>query len=41
MFDFGSANKAQIEDTSTTEVPMLITADSGTGKTFSLVKRAI
>ena len=41
VFDFGSANKAQIEAISTTEGPVLITAGPGTGKTFTLVKRAI
>ena len=41
MFDFGSANKAQQEAITTTDGPVLITAGPGTGKTFTLVKRAI
>lgn len=40
MFDFGMANKAQREAITTTEGPVLIKAGPGTGKTFTLVKRA-
>ena len=41
MFDFGNANKTQIEAIKTTEGPLLIIAGPGTGKTFTLVQRAI
>lgn len=41
MFDFGNANDAQKSAISTTEGPVLITAGPGTGKTFTLVYRAI
>lgn len=41
MFDFKDANKAQREAISTTNGPVLITAGPGTGKTFTLVQRAI
>ena len=41
LFDFETANKAQKDAITTTEGPVLITAGPGTGKTFTLVKRAI
>ena len=41
MFDFGNANEAQRRAIETTEGPVLITAGPGTGKTFTLVQRAI
>lgn len=41
MFDFGKANKEQIDAISTTDGPVLVTAGPGTGKTYTLVKRAI
>ena len=41
MFDFGNANESQIEAIKTTEGPLLIIAGPGTGKTFTLVQRAI
>ena len=41
MFDFGNANNAQIEAIKSTDGPVLITAGPGTGKTFTLVQRAI
>lgn len=41
MFDFKDANEAQKEAISTTNGPVLITAGPGTGKTFTLVQRAI
>ncbi len=41
MFDFKDANAAQREAISTTNGPVLITAGPGTGKTFTLVQRAI
>ncbi len=41
MFDFKDANEAQREAISTTNGPVLITAGPGTGKTFTLVQRAI
>ncbi len=41
MFDFGNANEAQKRAIETTEGPVLITAGPGTGKTFTLVQRAI
>lgn len=41
MFDFGNANESQKLAITTTEGPVLITAGPGTGKTFTLVQRAI
>lgn len=41
MFDFGNANDAQKMAISTVNGPVLITAGPGTGKTFTLVQRAI
>lgn len=41
MFDYGNANEAQKEAINTVEGPVLITAGPGTGKTFTLVKRAV
>lgn len=41
MFDFKDANEAQREAISATNGPVLITAGPGTGKTFTLVQRAI
>lgn len=41
MFDFGDANEAQIEAIKTVDGPLLIIAGPGTGKTFTLVQRAI
>ena len=41
MFDFGNANDQQKEAIISTEGPVLITAGPGTGKTFTLVQRAI
>lgn len=41
MFDFGGANENQKHAISTTQGPVLITAGPGTGKTFTLVQRAI
>ncbi len=41
MFDFGNANAAQRKAISTIDGPVLITAGPGTGKTFTLVQRAI
>ncbi len=41
MFDFGKANEQQIVAIKSTEGPVLITAGPGTGKTFTLVQRAI
>lgn len=41
MFDFGNANEGQRKAISTTEGPVLITAGPGTGKTYTLVQRAI
>lgn len=41
MFDFGSANKNQQKAISAAEGPVLITAGPGTGKTYTLVQRAI
>ena len=41
MFDFGNANDGQRKAISTTEGPVLITAGPGTGKTYTLVQRAI
>ena len=40
-FDFGNANPQQKEAIQTTTGPVLITAGPGTGKTFTLVQRAI
>lgn len=40
-FDFGDANGRQIEAIQSTDGPVLITAGPGTGKTFTLVQRAI
>lgn len=41
MFDFGKANPEQREAIQTVEGPLLIIAGPGTGKTFTLVQRAI
>ena len=41
MFDFGNANDAQRQAIKTADGPVLITAGPGTGKTFTLVQRAI
>lgn len=41
MFDFGRANEAQKEAITAVEGPVLITAGPGTGKTFTLVQRAV
>lgn len=41
MFNFGNANEAQQAAISTVNGPVLITAGPGTGKTFTLVQRAI
>lgn len=41
MFDFGQANNVQKEAIKQTEGPVLIIAGPGTGKTFTLVKRAV
>lgn len=41
MFDFGNANSNQREAISCVDGPVLITAGPGTGKTFTLVQRAI
>ena len=41
MFDFKNANEAQREAISTINGPVLITAGPGTGKTFTLLQRAI
>lgn len=41
MFDFGNANEGQKLAISSSEGPVLITAGPGTGKTFTLVQRAI
>lgn len=41
MFDFGRANESQKKAITTTEGPVLITAGPGTGKTYTLVQRAI
>jgi DNA helicase-2/ATP-dependent DNA helicase PcrA len=40
-FDFGTANENQRKAIQTTEGPVLIIAGPGTGKTFTLVKRAV
>lgn len=41
MFNYGNANEAQKEAISATDGLVLITAGPGTGKTFTLVKRAV
>lgn len=41
MFDFGNANEQQRQAISTVDGPVLITAGPGTGKTYTLVQRAI
>lgn len=41
MFDFGTANADQRKAIETTDGPLLIIAGPGTGKTFTLVQRAI
>lgn len=41
MYNFGNANEAQRDAISTVDGPVLITAGPGTGKTFTLVQRAI
>ncbi|NLZ72885.1 MAG: ATP-dependent helicase, partial [Bacteroidales bacterium] len=41
VFDFGTANENQKKAIQTTEGPVLIIAGPGTGKTFTLVKRAV
>lgn len=41
MYNFGNANEEQRRAITTTEGPVLITAGPGTGKTFTLVQRAI
>ena len=41
MFDFGNANDAQRQAISTICGPLLITAGPGTGKTFTLIQRAV
>lgn len=41
MYDFGNANASQRRAISTTKGPVLITAGPGTGKTYTLVQRAI
>ena len=41
MFDFGNANEGQRRAISAAEGPVLITAGPGTGKTYTLVQRAI
>lgn len=41
MFDFKNANDGQRQAIETTDGPVLITAGPGTGKTFTLVQRAI
>ena len=41
MFNYGNANEAQREAISATDGLVLITAGPGTGKTFTLVKRAV
>lgn len=40
-FDFGNANENQEETIKTIDGPLLIIAGPGTGKTFTLVKRAV
>ena len=41
MFDFGNSNNGQKEAISSANGPVLITAGPGTGKTYTLVQRAI
>lgn len=41
MFDFGNANEGQRRAIAAAEGPVLITAGPGTGKTYTLVQRAI
>ena len=41
MFDFGNANEGQRQAISASNGPVLITAGPGTGKTYTLVQRAI
>lgn len=41
MFNFGNANENQKLAISTADGPVLITAGPGTGKTYTLVQRAI
>ena len=41
MYDFGNANEEQKLAISTSDGPVLIMAGPGTGKTFTLVQRAI
>lgn len=41
MFNFGNANEGQRKAIATAEGPVLITAGPGTGKTYTLVQRAI
>ncbi|ETJ29571.1 DNA helicase II, partial [human gut metagenome] len=41
MFDYSNINNSQKNAISTVEGPVLITAGPGTGKTFTLVQRAI
>ena len=41
VFDFGNANEGQRAAMQATDGPVLITAGPGTGKTFTLVQRAI
>lgn len=41
MFDFGNANEGQKAAISTSDGPVLITAGPGTGKTYTLIQRAI
>lgn len=40
-FDFGNANEAQKEAVTSSSEPLLIVAGPGTGKTFTLVQRAV
>ncbi|MCL2839112.1 MAG: ATP-dependent helicase [Oscillospiraceae bacterium] len=41
MFDFGNANESQRKAIVTAKGPVLITAGPGTGKTYTLVQRAV
>ena len=41
MFDFGNANAEQRKAIAAADGPVLITAGPGTGKTYTLVQRAI
>ena len=41
MFDFGNANEEQKQAIQAVNGPVLITAGPGTGKTYTLVQRAI